>query len=93
MREFLFTILFGILFTLLGSWVFYLYWGWYVVPVFGHPITYRQAIGIDMTISLELVGVVVAIICRNKDAFSLYAAFAYGLAYCLASGFLWHLFL
>jgi ATP/ADP translocase len=79
--------------SLFGSWVLYLYWGWFIQPAFGIALSFKHTIGVSLTIGLELSGVVVAIANKDSEYHELAIIGLIVVAIQLAIAFAWHLIL
>jgi len=79
--------------TVVSGWILYLYWGWFMVPVTGYTLSYKHAIGIDLTIGLELSGVIYMVVNSKEKLLDIYVGFLLMMLLQLAIGFIWHLIL
>jgi hypothetical protein len=79
--------------SLFGSWALYMYWGWFMQPAFGIALSFKHAIGVSLTIGLELSGVVSAIANKDREFPELALFGILVVAMQLAIAFAWHLVL
>jgi hypothetical protein len=94
MKNLVKTVLFGFPITICGALILRLYWGWFIVEYLHFAaLSFKQALGVTLTLGWLLSGPTLAASAANKDAnidYMIFMMITYYI-YVLVIGFTWHL--